>query len=152
MTGNKALVTRLRDRVVGLSCDDGFTLLETLGVMVIVGLLVATAAPQVSRYKEKERVTSMKSDITRLANLVESSGIDLGRYPNFIGPSVVGKFTLEGGDVFNLNDGNLVSVYRLTDTAGTTQIAVNATDFWIVITNANASRTVQFKSYSGGLQ
>jgi prepilin-type N-terminal cleavage/methylation domain-containing protein len=63
-------LTRLRDR---LNSDGGFTLLETLAVMVIVGLLAAITVPQIATWRQKAVQTAVISDVKRagLAILME---------------------------------------------------------------------------------
>ena len=65
-----SLATRLRDLVAG---DSGFTLLETLAVMVIVGLLAAITVPQIAKWRDKAYITALKTDARNIANAVEAS-------------------------------------------------------------------------------
>ena len=73
-----SLATRLRDLVAG---DGGFTLLETLAVMVIIGLLAAITVPQIAKWREKAYVTALKTDARNIANAIEAFYVDKQRYP-----------------------------------------------------------------------
>ena len=73
-----SLATRLRDLVAG---DSGFTLLETLAVMVIIGLLAAITVPQIAKWREKAYITALKTDAKNVANAVESFYVDKQTYP-----------------------------------------------------------------------
>ena len=50
---------------------DGFTLIESLMVVVIIGLLAAIAIPKFSGTREKAYFAAMKSDIKNLASRQE---------------------------------------------------------------------------------
>ena len=58
----------------------GFSLLELLIVVVIIGLLVAIAAPKFGYTKEKAYVKSMTSDLRNLATAQESYWGDNSAY------------------------------------------------------------------------
>ena len=73
-----SLATRLRDLVAG---DSGFTLLETLAVMVIVGLLAAITVPQIAKWREKAYITAIKTDARNIANALEVYYVDHLTYP-----------------------------------------------------------------------
>ncbi len=61
--------------------DDGFTLVELLVVLAIIGLLAAIAAPQVLRYLGSAKVDQTKIQIRNLSSAMELLYIDIGRYP-----------------------------------------------------------------------
>ena len=97
-----SLATRLRDLVAG---DSGFTLLETLAVMVIIGLLAAITVPQIAKWREKAYITSMKTDARNLYNAVEVFNADKQRWPTRA------EYTaLVAADV-KLNPGNRIAMY-----------------------------------------
>ena len=77
-TRKPSTATRLRDLVAG---DGGFTLLETLAVMVIIGLLAAITVPQIAKWREKAYITALKTDARNVANAVEAFYVDHQRYP-----------------------------------------------------------------------
>ena len=97
-TRKPSVATRLRDLVAG---DGGFTLLETLAVMVIIGLLAAITVPQIAKWREKAYITSLKTDARNIGNAIEAFYVDDQLYPTDE------QFTtlITGADV-KLNPGN----------------------------------------------
>lgn len=62
--------------------DDGFTLLELLVVLVILGLLAAFAVPQVMDYLGRSKVDAARIQLQRLDSIMDLYRLDMGRYPN----------------------------------------------------------------------
>lgn len=60
----------------------GFTLLELLVVVAIIGLLAALVGPRVFGHISKSEVTTAKAQIEALARALESYRIDVGRFPD----------------------------------------------------------------------
>jgi len=58
----------------------GFTLVELLIVVVIIGLLATIAIPQFANTKEKAYIASMKSDLRNLATAEEAFFYDSAHY------------------------------------------------------------------------
>jgi general secretion pathway protein G len=61
--------------------DGGFTLLEMLVVLAIMGLLAAIIAPQVLKYLGSSRAQTAKVQITNVVSALELFRVDVGRYP-----------------------------------------------------------------------
>ena len=101
-TRKPSKATRLRDLVAG---DGGFTLLETLAVMVIIGLLAAITVPQIAKWREKAYITSLKTDARNVANAIEASYVDNERYPTS------GESTALFATDVKLNPGNTINGY-----------------------------------------
>jgi prepilin-type N-terminal cleavage/methylation domain-containing protein len=60
----------------------GFTLLELMVVVLIIGILVAIALPNFASSRERARVASVKTNARNVQTMVESYGIDHnGVYP-----------------------------------------------------------------------
>jgi general secretion pathway protein G len=59
----------------------GFTLLELLVVMVIIGMLAAFVAPRYFAQVGKSQLKSAKAQITALELALDQFRLDLGRYP-----------------------------------------------------------------------
>ena len=61
--------------------ETGFTLIEVLIVIVIIGILCAITIPKYAHSKERTYVIAMKSDLRNLATYQESYAADsLGNY------------------------------------------------------------------------
>ena len=63
------------------SSEAGFTLVELLVVLAILGLLAAVATPQVMRYLGKAKTDTAKLQIHSLSATLDLYRIDVGRYP-----------------------------------------------------------------------
>jgi general secretion pathway protein G len=62
--------------------ERGFTLLELLVVLAIMGMLAAIIAPQVIRYLGTSRTQTAKVQIQYVMQGLELFRIDVGRYPS----------------------------------------------------------------------
>ena len=71
---NQALIARRQSR--------GFTLLELMVVIVIIGVLAALIAPSVLSKVGQAKITAAQSDISSLMNALKMYKLDNGRYPS----------------------------------------------------------------------
>ncbi len=69
------------DKPLALRFSSGFTLLELLVVVAIIGLLAAYVGPRYVSQLNKSEVTSARTQIEALARAVESYRLDTGVYP-----------------------------------------------------------------------
>jgi general secretion pathway protein G len=60
----------------------GFTLLELMVVVVIIGVLAALIAPAVLDRADDAKVTAARTDVTNLMNALKLYRLDNGRYPS----------------------------------------------------------------------
>jgi general secretion pathway protein G len=62
--------------------DAGFTLVELLVVLIILGLIAAFAAPQVIKYVGGAKSDSAKIQVERLSSVLDLYRLQVGRYPS----------------------------------------------------------------------
>ena len=76
----------------------GFSLIELLIVVVIIGILAAIAIPKFANTKEKAYIAQMKSDLKNLASAQESYFADNNTYATYAQISAAPySWTLSGG-------------------------------------------------------
>lgn len=76
-------VVKMRAQVVtGSNRSKGFTLLELLVVIVIIGLLAAYVGPKYFSQLGKSEVTMAKAQINSFEKALDTYRLDIGRYPN----------------------------------------------------------------------
>ena len=61
--------------------ESGFTLIEMMVVMVIIGLLVALVGPNFIRQGEKAKVKAARAQVEMLGTALDTFRLDVGRYP-----------------------------------------------------------------------
>jgi len=81
MRGRRAGISgrgRLRARRIG---DSGFTLVEMLVVITIIGLIMALVGPRVLNYLSESKAKAAKIQIESLGSALDLFYLDAGRYP-----------------------------------------------------------------------
>ena len=61
--------------------DSGFTLIEMMVVMVIIGLLMALVGPRFIRQEEKAKLRATRAQVELLGTALDTFRLDVGRYP-----------------------------------------------------------------------
>ncbi|OZB17691.1 MAG: type II secretion system protein GspG [Marinobacter sp. 34-60-7] len=62
--------------------QQGFTLIEIMVVMVILGLLVAIVAPNIMGRSDQARVTAAEAQLSNIANALDLYRLDNSQYPS----------------------------------------------------------------------
>jgi general secretion pathway protein G len=77
----QAIVRRRHNRQIRHTLRRGFTMIELMVVLVIIGLLAALIVPNVLDNAEKARVTAAKTDVGRLMQALKMYKLDNYKYP-----------------------------------------------------------------------
>ena len=96
--------------------NEGFTLIELMIVIAIIGILAAIAIPQFSAYRQRSYNSSANADLRNAATAQEAYYVDAMRYADAGEETVLvgtyGLFTSKGV-VFAINSGSTTS-YDMT--------------------------------------
>lgn len=69
-------------RPLRAGCAAGFTLLELLIVLVILGLLIGYVAPNYFKQEDKSKVKTARAQIKAFEDALDQYRLDVGRYPS----------------------------------------------------------------------
>ncbi|MGB7258141.1 MAG: type II secretion system major pseudopilin GspG, partial [Pseudolabrys sp.] len=72
---------RANYRRLALAGSSGFTLIEMLVVLVIIGLIMGLVGPRVLNYLTEARVKAARLQIEALSSSLDLYYLDTGRYP-----------------------------------------------------------------------
>lgn len=72
----------MRNRQMQRQKHSGFTLIEIMVVMVILGLLVAMVAPNIMGRGDDARVTTAKAQMRNISNALDMYRLDNSHYPS----------------------------------------------------------------------
>ena len=97
----------------------GFTLIEMLMVVVIIGILVTVMIPRYASTKEKARVTAMKSDLRNLASAEESYYYDYASYTTSL--AAMPTYQTSPGVTVTVNEATMGGWSATSASTGTTQ-------------------------------
>lgn len=73
--------TRSHRRARGRAGQDGFTLVEMLVVITIIGMIMALVGPRVLNYLSESRVKAAKIQIQSFGSALDLFYLDAGRFP-----------------------------------------------------------------------
>lgn len=62
--------------------EDGFTLIEMMIVMAIIGILLTIAQPQFQQYTTRAREAVLKENLFTIRDVIDQYYADKGRYPD----------------------------------------------------------------------
>lgn len=71
----------LISKEVGIRNQDGYTLMELLVVLAILGFLAAIATPAVMNYLDSAKVSTAKTEVSNIGASLDLFRFDIGRYP-----------------------------------------------------------------------
>jgi prepilin-type N-terminal cleavage/methylation domain-containing protein len=60
--------------------DEGYTLIELLMVILIIGILTGISVPSIASQRTKARAAAMRTSLRDAGNAQESLAVDVGRY------------------------------------------------------------------------
>ncbi|MGY0218948.1 type II secretion system major pseudopilin GspG [Endozoicomonadaceae bacterium StTr2] len=75
-------MTDVKKLQVGPKAQTGFTLIEIMVVVVILGILAALIVPNIMSRPDQAKVTAARSDIKALSSAMEIYRLDNGHYPS----------------------------------------------------------------------
>ena len=107
----------------------GFTIIELLVVVVIIGILAAIAIPKFAMTKDKARMASVKSDLRNTMTAEEAYFADYSTFGNLSQLQTNSNYSLSTGNtgtVVTATNGYTATISNGTITSGFTQCTVQS--------------------------
>lgn len=92
--------------------DEGFSLIELMVVVLIMGLLATTIIVSLAPVGEQSRVTKARSDIATLESALEMYSLDMSRYPTADAGLAALKDVPSSADAANYRPGGYIKRLR----------------------------------------
>ncbi len=80
----------------------GFTLIEMMIVVAIIGILAAISYPSYQQYVIKSKRTDMMSEMQNIASIIESRKLAQGSYSNALRTGLTGNYPKQGTALYNV--------------------------------------------------
>lgn len=90
--------------------QSGFTLIEVMIVVAIIGILAAISYPSYQRYVIKTKRTDMMSEMQNIASTIESRKLAQGSYSNALVTGLGGDYPNQGTALYTVTIGNVAGV------------------------------------------
>lgn len=87
----------------------GFTLIEMMIVVAIIGILAAIAYPSYQSYVIKSKRTDMMSEMQNIASIIESRKLAQGSYSNALRIGLTGNYPQQGTALYNVTVETIVA-------------------------------------------
>lgn len=90
--------------------NKGFTLIELMIVVAIIGVLAAIAYPSYERYIVKSKRADMMTELQNVASNLQSEKLAQGKYSNALKTGLTGDYPRQGTALYTVSIGNEAGV------------------------------------------
>ena len=90
--------------------NKGFTLIELMIVIAIIGVLAAIAYPSYENYIVKSKRADMMSELQNVASNLQSEKLAQGKYSNALKTGLTGDYPRQGTALYTVSIGNEAGV------------------------------------------
>jgi type IV pilus assembly protein PilA len=97
-----------------LNRKEGFTLIELMIVIAIIGILAAIAIPQFSAYRTRSYNSAAQSDLRNMATAQEAYYVDESRYCNTVGTLASGTYGYQQSTNVTVDTAGTVTDYTIS--------------------------------------